>query len=91
MSALADFDREFTELRKRVEQLETLVRSGRQSDQPPRTAFRPSEVAKQVGVSTQTVRDWINDGSLKAERLNGLWIIPATAVDELLSSRRRSA
>lgn len=106
MSAFADADRKIEELERRVEQLESLINSGRVvndqfetiirngrviGDQPRRTAYRPSEVGKLIGRSAAAVRNLINDGAIRAERVNGMWIVPAKAVDDFLAGRGVSA
>lgn len=94
MSAFSDVAREFDELKRRVEQLEALLRSRTSpANNPPRTAYRTREVAQLCGVATKTVRGWIADGRLEAEDMGHWWAVPASAVDRLIAGRkpRRSA
>ncbi len=45
-------------------------------------AYRPSEVAKFLGVSKRTVLRWILAGELRAVRRGAHWRIPLTALRE---------
>jgi len=86
MNAFTDAAREHEALTRRVKQLEIDVRTllSRRSGELERTAYRPREVAQMLGCHPQTVRDLINSGRLRAERMNGWWAIPAAAVNQLL-------
>ena len=50
-----------------------------------------SETARQLSVTTRTVRRWVADGFLPAAKIRGRgggeWRIPCEAVDKLLSGR----
>lgn len=84
MSAFADAAREIDNLTRRVEQLESLVRSLRtKGAEPERTAYKVSEVARMIGKKPQTVRNMIKNRRLAAERMNGWWLVPAEAVEQL--------
>ena len=49
-----------------------------------RVAYRPREVAEMVGMSESGIRNLIRRGTLRAVRLDGLWLIPATAIEDKL-------
>jgi excisionase family DNA binding protein len=49
-----------------------------------RVAYRPREVADMVGMSESGVRNLIRRGTLRAVRLDGRWLIPATAIEDKL-------
>ena len=68
------------ELTDRIKRLE------KAASQPPRRAYRPSEVAAMVGCSAQTVRDLIHGGRLEAVDMGGWYAIAASAVEKLLES-----
>lgn len=59
--------------------------------QPARVAYRPSEVAAMLGCTAQTVREWIASGQLRAVPMNNWWLVPASAVDELLADQKKAA
>lgn len=82
MTGLGDAAREFEELRRRVEQLEALVRSGR-AQQPPRAAYKVSEVARLIGKAPSTVRTMIGDGRIKADDMGGWYAVSAAEVERL--------
>jgi excisionase family DNA binding protein len=52
-----------------------------------RVAYRPREVAEMVGMSESGVRNLIRRGRLRAVRLDGRWLIPATAIEDKLGVR----
>lgn len=88
MTALEDAAREMAELTRRVEQLETLVRSSRgEKPGPPRTAYKVREVAEMIGKKPRTVLAMIAAGRLVAEDMGGWYAVPASAVDELVQRR----
>ena len=43
-----------------------------------------AQVAAQLNVTPATVRRWVRSGILKSGRLGRMWLIPATALDELI-------
>jgi excisionase family DNA binding protein len=49
-----------------------------------RVAYRPREVAEMVGMSESGIRNLIRRGTLHAVRLDGRWLIPATAIEDKL-------
>jgi excisionase family DNA binding protein len=49
-----------------------------------RVAYRPREVAAMVGMSESGIRNLIRRGTLRAVRLDGRWLIPATAIEDKL-------
>ena len=49
-----------------------------------RVAYRPREVAEMVGMSESGIRNLIKRGTLRAVRLDGRWLIPATAIEDKL-------
>lgn len=51
---------------------------------PNKALFRPDEVAKILGVSTMTVYRRIEDGTLAAVRIGGLYRIPRESLTTLL-------
>lgn len=57
--------------------IDTLVRAV----EPASPFFTPDEVAQRVGVSRQTIIDWIKQGYLPGERVAGRMMVPATALD----------
>lgn len=85
MSAFGALDREFEELKQRVAQLEALIRGGglRSVGQPPRTAYKPSEVARMIGKSPRTVREMIKDGRIQADDMGGWYSVPRSEVERL--------
>lgn len=95
MNPFDDAARAFDNLTRRVEQLESQLRTLRgEKAGPPRTHYRPSEVAAMTGFATKTIEAWARDGRIEAEKVEGeggggRWAIPAAAVEALTS--RRSA
>jgi excisionase family DNA binding protein len=84
VTAFADADRVLENLTRRVEQLESLVRTLRaRGTEPERTAYKVSEVARMIGKKPQTVRNMISDGRLAAEDMGGWFLVPADAVERL--------
>jgi excisionase family DNA binding protein len=49
-----------------------------------RVAYRRREVAEMVGMSESGIRNLIRRGTLRAVRLDGRWLIPATAIEDKL-------
>jgi excisionase family DNA binding protein len=90
MSAFDDAAREVANLTKRVADLEEMVRTlAARKDAPARIAYKPSEVAAMLGKNTRTIHQWIKDGRLPAEEMDGgRYAIPAYAVEAI---GRRSA
>lgn len=43
-----------------------------------------SHVANRLAVSTQAVRGWIKDGSIRGIRVGGLWRVPRQDLERLL-------
>jgi hypothetical protein len=96
MTAFDDAARVIDNLTRRVEQLESQLRTLRgEKDGPPRTAYTVPEVAAMVGKTPATVREWIRDGRLEAENMaaenggRGWWAIPVAAAEALVP--RKSA
>lgn len=52
---------------------------------PNKGLFRPDEVARILGVSTMTIYRRIEDGTLAAVRIGGLYRIPRASIEALLS------
>ena len=52
-----------------------------------------TEVARKIGLSRQRILAIIHDGSgrLNAEKIGGVWIIPAEDVEKFIESRREEA
>jgi excisionase family DNA binding protein len=90
MSTFSDAARELDALKWRVEQLESQMLSLKQGrTEPPRTAYRPSEVAAMTGFKAKTIQAWIREGRLDAVDMGGRWAVPAEAVEKLLDTRSR--
>lgn len=96
MTAFDDAARVIDNLTRRVEQLETQYHALRgEKAGPPRTAYTVPEVALMIGKEPSTVREWIRDGRLEAEKMadenggRGWWAVPAAAAEALVP--RRSA
>jgi excisionase family DNA binding protein len=53
--------------------------------QDERLAFSQQETANKLGVSLKTVANWIASGNLHAVKIGGRVLIPAAAIDDLLS------
>lgn len=94
MTAFEAAAREIAELTRRVEQLESQLRTLRgEKAGPPRTAYTVPEVAAMVGKTPATVREWIRDGRLEAENMadenggRGWWAIPVAAAEALVPRR----
>lgn len=51
--------------------------------------FRVDEVAAYFDVSSKTVRRWIDDGKLNADKLVGIIRIPRSAILDFISSQRQ--
>lgn len=84
MSAFAEAAREIDNLTRRVEQLESIVRSLRvRGAEPERTAYKVSEVARLIGKRPATVRRMIEDGRLRANDMGGWYSVPADEVARL--------
>jgi excisionase family DNA binding protein len=49
-----------------------------------RTAWRVAEVSEQIGVSQQTISEWLITGQLRGRKVGRVWLIPTSALDELL-------
>jgi molybdopterin-binding protein len=57
----------------------------------PKDALRIGEAAESLGVSTDTIRRWITEGRIEAERTpGGQRTITRTEVNRLLAERRRA-
>lgn len=83
MSAL-DFAREFELLKRRVAELESRLSGGGVAGaEPPRTAYKVSEVARMIGRTPATVRRMIHDGQLSAQDMGGWFAVPASEVERL--------
>lgn len=95
MSALGEAAREIETLTQRVAALEAQMKDiAARRDGLPRTGYKPSEVAKMIGWSADTVRAWIREGRLHAEDMGGgRYVVPAWAAEQLVPRRagRRSA
>ena len=52
-----------------------------------RKSVRPTEAARLLGVSRETVYVLMRSGQLRSVRLGGARLIPVAALDELLSSQ----
>lgn len=95
MSAFDDVAREVDQLTQRVADLEAKVKALlARREGPPRTGYKPSEVAEMIGWSPDTIRAWIRDGKLAAEDMGGgRYVVPAWAAEDLVPRRtaRRSA
>lgn len=88
MSVFDDASRQIEELMRRVEQLESQVRTLRSgTDGPPRTAYRTREVAQMTGMKLSTIQAWIRNGQLQAADMGGYWAVPAAAVESLIAGR----
>lgn len=51
---------------------------------PERIAYSPGEAAQVVGVSRQTIYNWLNDGRLASTKIGRSRRIPATALSALV-------
>jgi excisionase family DNA binding protein len=51
---------------------------------PKRVAFKPAEVAGMVGMSESGIRNLIRGGQLRAVRWGERWLVPVSAIEELL-------
>jgi excisionase family DNA binding protein len=49
-----------------------------------RLAYSPTEAAQALGCSRQTIYNRLDDGTLRAVKLGGRTLIPATVLAELL-------
>lgn len=88
MTAFDDAAREMAELTRRVEQLESQLRTLRQRhDEPERTSYKVAEAAALLNVHPQTVRNMIADGRLPAEDMGGWYVIDASVVAARISGR----
>ncbi|WP_423816317.1 helix-turn-helix domain-containing protein [Salinibacter ruber] len=47
-----------------------------------RPYLSPEEVASLMGVSQQTVYNWIHQGEIEATKIGGLWRIPSSVITE---------
>lgn len=55
----------------------------------PRAMISPKEAARRLGVSAETIRDWIRDGRLRASKLTRRTIrIPVADVERLIEGGR---
>lgn len=72
-------------LTERIARLEKAVRK------PPRTAWRPSEVADQTGISYKEVLELIKGGALGAIPVGRLYIVPNEELQRFLSAGIRKA
>jgi excisionase family DNA binding protein len=50
------------------------------------TPGRPPRIAKKVGVSEDTVRNWCKSGAIKAVRIGGSWFVPADEEQRIYES-----
>jgi excisionase family DNA binding protein len=55
---------------------------------PERIAYRPSEVAAMLGVGRSTVFEWCRLRRVETVRIDGVVLIPRSALDELLATHR---
>lgn len=51
----------------------------------PTALYTTAEAAKRLGVTSQTIRNWVRAGLLKAEisGKGGKWLIPSTDIDKI--------
>ncbi len=87
MTAVMDTVLEAVErLIKKVERLEKAAK------QPPREAYRPSEVAKLIGIGYETVLEMCRTGELPARQVGAghLWVVPAAELRRYLAVRDSS-
>jgi excisionase family DNA binding protein len=76
-------------IEKLTQEVQALKKATRQ---PPRAAYRPSEVAEMLGCKdVKTVREMIHDGRLEAADMGTWYAIPAAAVEKLLADHMKSA
>lgn len=54
---------------------------------PARRAYLVSEVAALFGVSGQTVRNWLNKGDLRGERIGRIYLVDAREIDSRFPER----
>jgi len=55
--------------------------------QVERRALTIGEAARRLGVHRQTLRAAIDRGEIPAARLGRRWLVPTTAIDDLLAGR----
>jgi excisionase family DNA binding protein len=58
------------------------------AQQPPRVAYKVTEVAALLGVSAQQVRELIHSGRLEATDMGGWYLVSAEALDRMLTGER---
>jgi len=58
--------------------------------QVERQALTIGEAARRLGVHRQTLRAAIDRGEVPAARLGRRWLVPITAIDDLLAGRAPS-
>jgi excisionase family DNA binding protein len=47
--------------------------------------LKPAEVASKLHVTPRTLRTYLRRGAIQAIKLEGRWLIPASAIDQLLA------
>ena len=56
-----------------------------------KTFYTPQEVAEELRVTPQTIRNWIKDGTLEARKIGRKWLIPAAVFKRLLEEEGKQA
>lgn len=70
---------------------ERIARLEKAASQPPRKAYKRSEVAAMFGVDVKTVTGWIDSGRLVALWAGSFYLIPAAELDRFLSVDKAAA
>jgi excisionase family DNA binding protein len=69
---------------------ERIARLEKAARQPERQAYKVAEVAAMFGCESQSVRDMIHNGRLRAEDMGGWYLIPRTEVENLLAAKENA-
>jgi excisionase family DNA binding protein len=64
-----------------IEELLLKMKAPKKAEEPKKM-ISVRELAKQIGTSELTIRNWIKEGKLKAVRMGGLIFIPAGQFEE---------
>jgi excisionase family DNA binding protein len=83
------------ELRRRGEHgqaaaIDALVEVARENALPPLDLLTSTEAGELIGVSGQTIKNWVRQGHLQAYRIGGRFMIPKDEVADYVRRARQS-
>lgn len=74
----------------RAEAIEALVDAAHEDDLPALDLLTTTDAGKAVGVSGQTIKNWVRQGQLHAFRVGGRIMVPKDVMEEYVRRARSS-